>query len=168
MLVYLKFKEKVIIYEGHDLLLRDIADIVVAEAEVNNQLQQFKLGLLDTKNKGTQKLFSIDIIQRILENFPDLNLDLIGKDEINIEIITQNYSNRCLVIVFTLVLAFSLILIVTTPFQRYIYYTGLALGLIIFFYSIGKDIKRAEYDIIASEEFESCYQLEERSAQKDK
>lgn len=172
MLVYIEIREGVTIHEGKVLSLGDIAGIVVAEANLKHELESLTLDFVDTRVHGIKLISSSDIIRNILENYPNLRLDLIGKDEIIVEVKEKGKISRksfklgLLAIIITGAIFWGWT-IIGVPYS-----TGLVIGMLIFFYHFGKDKKRVEYGPLEeiSEEISIAndYTQKELSTQKDK
>lgn len=82
---YILIKEKAVIGTNSRITLKEIADIYCKEESIKNKLEN--VTLLKTKDEEDWiKISSIFIIEKLGKKFPDLDIEIIGENEVLIEI----------------------------------------------------------------------------------
>lgn len=86
--VYVEIKKKVVIDVGSKVIVKDVADVFSISKDVMKKVEDIKVGNgSEYENWGYYG--AVDIAKRILEKYPDLDLDVLGSDEVIIEFKSQ-------------------------------------------------------------------------------
>lgn len=91
--IYLLIKDKVAVDTNYKIIVNDLADVYCSEkqlkAEVENTI------IYETKdNEDWKVISSITIIEKIIKKNPNLDIEIIGSDEVLIEIKTREKERK--------------------------------------------------------------------------
>lgn len=86
--VYIEIKKKAAIDTDTKILVKDIAKVYSSRPDIMKKVEDVKLGN-GSKDENWDYLGAVDITEKILEKYKDLDLDILGSSEVLIEYKSQ-------------------------------------------------------------------------------
>lgn len=86
--VYIKLKEKAVIGIDTKIKIKDISEIYCAKPELMKKIEDVNVGKGNAE-ENWDYINSVQVAEKILEKYPDLDLDILGSSEVIIEYKTQ-------------------------------------------------------------------------------
>lgn len=91
--IYLLIKAKAAVNTNYKILVKDLADVYCSEKQVKEKIEN--ITIYRTKDYEDWKVINcIDIIEKIIEKIPNLDIEVIGSDEVLVEIKTRVKENQ--------------------------------------------------------------------------
>ena len=82
--IYIKLKEKVIIDVETKIKVKDISDVYSIKRELIKKIEDLKMSN-GNEEENWDYITAIELAEKILEKYPDLDLDILGSSEVIIE-----------------------------------------------------------------------------------
>lgn len=86
--VYIKLKEKAVVGIDTKIKIKDISEIYCAKPELMKKIEDVNVGKGDAE-ENWDYINSVQVAGKILEKYPDLDLDILGSSEVIIEYKTE-------------------------------------------------------------------------------
>lgn len=86
--VYIKLKEKAVVGIDTKIKIKDISEIYCAKPELMKKIQDVNVGKGNAE-ENWDYINSVQVAEKILEKYPDLDLDILGSSEVIIEYKTE-------------------------------------------------------------------------------
>lgn len=96
--VYIKLKEKAVVGIDTKIKIKDISEIYCAKPELMKKIQDVNVGK-GNADENWDYINSVQVAEKILEKYPDLDLDILGSSEVIIEYKTEEKDKPLLEII---------------------------------------------------------------------
>lgn len=91
--IYIQVKKKAAIATNRKVKVEDIGDVYSSRPDIMKKVEEVKLSN-GSMEENWDSLGSVEIAGKVLDSYPDLDLNLIGSDEVLIEYKSQEEKNK--------------------------------------------------------------------------
>lgn len=82
--VYIEINKKAAINVGEKVVVKDVADVFSTREDIKKKVEDIKLGK-GSLDENWDYFGAVDITKKILEKYPELDLNILGSSEVTIE-----------------------------------------------------------------------------------